>query len=54
MSAQPLTSERLYFADDAEAVESYLSRGWTDGLPIVPPTPERVERFLDHAGTLPL
>lgn len=29
--------------DDAEAM---FERGWTDGLPVVPPTPERVERML--------
>ena len=48
-----LTSKRFTFDDDAEAVESYLERGWTDGLPIVPPTPERVSRFLEHAGRSP-
>ncbi len=36
--------------DDEEALqESYHERGWTDGLPIVAPTPERVERFLAEA-----
>jgi hypothetical protein len=24
----------------------FFLRGWTDGLPIVPPTPKRVERML--------
>ena len=48
-----LTSKRLTFDGDAEAVESYLERGWTDGLPVVPPTPERVSRFLEHAGRSP-
>ncbi|PKB58275.1 MAG: hypothetical protein BZY83_07905 [SAR202 cluster bacterium Casp-Chloro-G2] len=33
--------------DDFEAVQNlYLDRGWTDGLPIVPPTAERVEAML--------
>jgi hypothetical protein len=36
-----------------DLVESYFERGWTDGLPIVPPTPERVSRFLDYAGLAP-
>ena len=31
-------------ADDADAIELCFARGWTDGLPVVPPTPERVER----------
>ena len=39
-----LDSQRIEVADDFEAVQAlYLERGWSDGLPIVPPTPERVE-----------
>ncbi|GAA4777515.1 hypothetical protein GCM10023200_07980 [Actinomycetospora chlora] len=34
---------------DLDAVtEHFEVRGWTDGLPIVPPTPERVAAFLAH------
>ncbi|WP_420634950.1 thioredoxin [Candidatus Palauibacter sp.] len=33
----------------ADAVEACFDRGWTDGLPVVPPTPERILRML--AGT---
>jgi hypothetical protein len=41
-------------SDDAEAAAAlYLDRGWTDGLPIVPPTPERVDAFLQTAGRDP-
>lgn len=29
-----------------DLIESCFARGWTDGLPVVPPTPERVERML--------
>ena len=36
--------------DDAEVLEEFHRRGWTDGLPVVAPTPERVEAMLDHAG----
>jgi hypothetical protein len=33
--------------DDLEAAFAYAyERGWTDGLPIIPPTPERVQRML--------
>jgi len=32
--------------DFEEAAELARSRGWSDGLPIVPPTPQRVERML--------
>ncbi len=28
----------------------FIDRGWTDGHPIVPPTVDRVERFLDGSG----
>lgn len=36
-------------ADDFEAInELYCERGWSDGLPVVPPTTERVERMLAY------
>lgn len=53
MSTQPLTSNRLEFDDAIEAIEFYLSKGWTDGLPVVPPTVERVGQFLEYAGRSP-
>ena len=35
--------------DDPEAVFDFLcSKGWSDGLPVIPPTPERVERMLSY------
>ena len=37
-------------ADAFEANEFYQEQGWTDGLPIVPPTAERVAAFLEAAG----
>jgi len=37
----------------AEAVETYYERGWTDGLPVVPATPDSVCRFLEAAGRDP-
>lgn len=36
-----------------EAIELYFDRGWTDGLPIVPPTEEAVEAVLSVAGADP-
>jgi hypothetical protein len=36
--------------DDYEANELFQANGWTDGLPIVPPTETRVARFLEAAG----
>ena len=42
-----LDSQRIEVTDDFEAVQAlYLERGWSDGLPIVPPTPKRVEAML--------
>ena len=46
-------SDKLEVDANFEAVqELYLERGWTDGLPIVPPTIERVEAMLaaTHLG----
>ena len=35
--------------DDYEAIDTlYRDRGWTDGLPIVPPTAQRVQRMLAY------
>ena len=53
MSTQPLTSERLGFDDEGDVVEHYLRQGWTDGLPIVPPTVDKVRQFLEYAGRSP-
>ncbi|HJM21058.1 MAG TPA: hypothetical protein QF409_03665 [Acidimicrobiales bacterium] len=44
-----LTSSRIDSTDFTDAQELYHSRGWTDGLPIVPPTPELVQACLDWA-----
>jgi hypothetical protein len=47
-------SARSYKIDDElEASEMFAARGWTDGLPIVAPTPERVAAMLDWAGMVP-
>jgi len=43
-------ADRHEFNDYHEAQEAYFEKGWTDGLPIVPPTPELVERFLGYVG----
>jgi hypothetical protein len=46
--------ERTVFAGDLDAVhEHFESQGWTDGLPIMPPTRERVERMLAHCTREP-
>ncbi len=42
-------ARRVGLGDQEDDVEACFARGWTDGLPVVPPTPERLERML--AGT---
>jgi hypothetical protein len=44
-----LSSERHRVADLAEAIELCDAKGWTDGLPVVPPTPDRVRAMLSAA-----
>jgi hypothetical protein len=47
-------ASKTYPADDIAAVqELYHSNGWTDGLPIVPPTADAVEACLEWAMTPP-
>ncbi len=46
MAEQKLSSAE-HRVDLAQAIEFYYERGWTDGLPVVPATPERVRLFLD-------
>ena len=45
-----LTSAVLEVDDPFEAIELFQNNGWTDGLPIVPPTEEGVARFLAAAA----
>lgn len=33
-----------------EAIETYIEKGWTDGLPVIPPTEERVAGMLRFGG----
>ena len=53
MAPPSLSSKRLEFEDAVDAMERYVDLGWTDGLPIVPPTVEAVRRSLDAAGRAP-
>lgn len=44
----------IVFSGDLDAVqERFEDEGWTDGLPIVPPTLDRVDRFLAHTARDP-
>ncbi len=48
-----LTSRRHTIRDPAEAIELCYQRGWTDGLPVIPPTPDRVQIMLEAAHLEP-
>ena len=48
-----LTSSVVEMNDAFEAIESFYERGWSDGLPIVPPTEDAVDKFLQAAGLAP-
>ncbi len=49
-----LASERHEVADEPDALQEYLeAHEWGDGLPVVPPTPPRVERMVAGAGREP-
>jgi hypothetical protein len=42
-----LRSRRVELAAREDDIEAMYARGWTDGLPVVPPTEERVLRMLE-------
>jgi hypothetical protein len=45
------TIETMELPDSLEAVNDYFyEQGWTDGLPIIPPTAERVDKMLAGMG----
>ncbi len=48
-----LRSARVEVPDTLAAIETYFERGWTDGLPVVPPTEERIWAMLDAMGKQP-
>lgn len=51
MLAEPEAHPASFEVEDAFAAnELFQRKGWTDGLPIVPPTPELVATFLEQAG----
>jgi len=49
----PLRSRRLEADDEIAAAELFQRNGWTDGLPIVPPTEARVAECLEWAHLTP-
>lgn len=48
-----MAAKRRTAPDEESAAEALLNSGATDGLPVVVPTPERVERMLEAGGLEP-
>ena len=48
-----LHSRRIELAELEDDLEAMFTRGWTDGLPVVPPTEERVLRMLEGTSRDP-
>src|SRR6266481_2742245 len=48
-----LKSRRVEIGTDEDEQEAMYERGWSDGLPLVPPTEERVLRMLDGTARDP-
>ncbi len=48
-----LQSRRLEIGGLEDDLEAMFDRGWTDGLPVVPPTPARVLRMLEGTSRSP-
>ena len=48
-----LSSRRIEIDADEDEYEAMDARGWSDGLPLVPPTEERVLRMLDGTARDP-
>ena len=53
MSPKKLHSPRHDFPNTSEAIEFYHAKGWTDGLPVVPPTEDKIRAMLDAAALQP-
>ena len=53
MAAYELASKKVQLQETDDPVEYYFEQGWTDGLPIVPPTAEKIGVFLDTADRSP-
>lgn len=48
-----LRSRRIDVADAEDEIEMMFTRGWSDGLPVVPPTPQRVLAMLEGTTRRP-
>ena len=52
-SGSSLTSRRIELAQLEDEIEAGFDRGWSDGLPVVPPTEARVLRMLEGTTRQP-
>lgn len=52
-SGSKLTARRIELATLEDDIEAMFDRGWTDGLPVVPPTEARVLRMLEGTSRDP-
>lgn len=53
MGSAKQQSSSYDISDTVEASEFYFAQGWTDGLPVVPPTEESIRAMLDAVGREP-
>ena len=53
MSSMDLDSKHYDVSDTEKAIEFYYGKGWTDGLPVIPPTEASIQAMLDFAGLEP-
>jgi hypothetical protein len=48
-----LKAETIETRDALIAIELFYQKGWTDGLPVIPPTKDRIESMLKMVGMAP-
>ena len=52
-SPHRLTARKVELGSAEDPIEAAFARGWTDGLPVVPPTEERVKAMLEGTNLQP-
>lgn len=48
-----IKSEKHILKNPSEAIEYCYQMGWSDGLPVIPPTEEKVQEFLEYVNSSP-
>ncbi len=51
--AETLASKRHVIDDETDPIEYCHAQGWTDGLPVIPPTPDRIHAMLEAVRLAP-